>query len=71
MTMLKELLTGLIDMFFGEKRLTVAVLAIVTGTAFLIDFVGLNELVSGAVLLFGSLSLLVESVCRAARARIP
>jgi hypothetical protein len=33
----------------------------------LVDFAGLNPLVGGAVLLFGCLILLIESVCRAAR----
>lgn len=68
--MLRELLAELNNMFFGEKRLTMAVFAIVTATALLIDFVGLNELLSGAFLLFGCLSLLVENVCRSARAHL-
>jgi hypothetical protein len=68
MTMLKELAAELIGMFVGEKRLTLAVLAIVAVTGSLIKFAGLDELAGGAVLLFGCLILLVESVCRSARA---
>jgi hypothetical protein len=49
MTMVKELATELIGMFFAEKRLAI------------------DPLVGGAVLLFGCLILLIESVCRAAR----
>jgi hypothetical protein len=71
MPVLKELAAELIGMFFGETRLTVAVLALVAVTGSLIDFVGVNPLVGGALLLFGCLTLLVESVCRSARARAP
>jgi len=67
MTMLKELAAELIGMFFGEKRLAITVLAIVAAAGSLVDFAGLNPLVGGAVLLFGCLILLIESVCRAAR----
>jgi hypothetical protein len=58
----------LIGMFVGEKRLTVAVLAIVAVAGSLVDFTDLNSLVGGAFLLFGCLVLLIESVCRSARA---
>ena len=67
MTMLKELTGELIGMFFAEKRLTIAVLAIVAVAGSLVDFAGLNPLVGGAVLLFVCLILLIESVGRAAR----
>ena len=67
MTTLKELAGELISMFFGETWLTVALLALVAVTGLLIDFAGLDELVGGAILLFGSLILLVASVYRAAR----
>ena len=67
MTMLKELAAELIGMFVAEKRLTIAVLVIVAVAGSLVDFAGLNPLVGGAVLLFGCPSLLIESVCRAAR----
>ena len=68
MMMLKELGTELISMFVGEKRLTISVLAIVAVAGSLVDFVGLDPLLGGAFLLFGCLILLVESVCRFARA---
>jgi hypothetical protein len=67
MTMLKELVAELIGMFLGEKRLTVTILVLVAVTGVLVDFIGLDELVGGAVLLFGCPILLIESVCRAAR----
>ena len=71
MTMLKELAGELIGMFFAEKRLAVAVLAIVAVAGSLVDFAGSNPLVGGAVLLFGCLILLIESVCRVGRAGAP
>jgi hypothetical protein len=68
MTMLKEFAAELVDMFLAEKRLAIAALAIVAVAGSLVDFAGFNPLVGGAVLLFGCLILLIESVCRAARA---
>jgi hypothetical protein len=44
------------------------VLLTVAAAGSLVDFAGLNPLVGGAVLLFGCLILLIESVCRAAKA---
>ena len=69
MTMLKELAAELIGMFFAEKRLAMALLALVAATGSLIDFAGIDPLLGGALLLFGSLTLLVASVCHAARPR--
>ena len=68
MTMLKELAAELIGMFVGETRLTISVLAIVAAVGSLVDFTGLDPLLGGAALLFGCLILLIESVCRSARA---
>ena len=68
MTLLKEFAAELIGMFVGEKRMTISVLAIVAATGSLVDFIGLDPLVGGAVLLFGCLILLVERVCRSSRA---
>jgi hypothetical protein len=68
MTMLKELVAELIGMFVGETRLTISVLAIIAAVGSLVDFVGLDPLLGGAALLLGCLILLIESVCRSARA---
>jgi len=70
MTILRELAAELIGMFFGETRLAAALLALVAVTGLLIDFAGLDHLMGGAMLLLGSLALLVVSVCRAARPRV-
>ena len=67
MTVVKEVLAELIGMFVGEKRLTIAVLMVVAMAGCLVDFTGLDPLVGGAVMLFGCLILLIESVCRSAR----
>jgi hypothetical protein len=69
MTIVKELAAELLGMFFAETRLAAALLALVTATGLLIDFAGLDQLAGGAMLLFGTLGLLVASVCRAARPR--
>jgi hypothetical protein len=68
MTMTKELAAELIGMFVGETRLTISVLAIVAAVGSLVDFIDLDPLLGGAALLFGCLVLLIESVCRSARA---
>ena len=71
MTMLKELVAELIGMFVGEKRLTIAVLGVVAVVGSLADFIGLDPLLGGAALLLGCLILLIESVCRSAKASAP
>jgi hypothetical protein len=68
MTMLKELAAELIGMFVGETRLTISILAIVAAVGSLVAFIDLDPLLGGAALLFGCLALLIESVCRSARA---
>jgi hypothetical protein len=68
MTMLKEVVAEMIGMFVGEKRLTMAVLALVAVAGSLVDFTDLNSLIGGGLLLFGCLALLIESICRSARA---
>jgi hypothetical protein len=68
MTVLKEVVAELIGMFVAEKRLTIAVLVVVTMAGWLVDIIGLDPLFGGATLLFGCLILLIESVCRSARA---
>jgi hypothetical protein len=70
MTMLKEFAGELIGMFFAETRLAAALLALVAATGLLIDFAGLDHLTGGAMLLCGSLALLVASVCRAVKPRV-
>jgi hypothetical protein len=69
MRMLKELADELVGMFFAERWLAAALLALVVMTGGLVNVAGMDRLVGGALLLFGSLVLLVASVCHAARPR--
>jgi len=68
MTVLKEVAAELIGMFVAEKRLTLAVLGVVTVAGCLVNFTDLNPLVGGTVVLLGCLILLIENVWRSARA---
>jgi hypothetical protein len=68
MTVLKEVVAELIGMFVGERRLTIAVLGVVTVAGFLANFTDLDPLVGGTMMLLGCLILLIESVWRAAKA---
>jgi hypothetical protein len=68
MTVLKEVVAELISMFVGERRLTIAVLGIVTVAGCLANFTDLDPLVGGTMMLLGCLILLIESVWRAAKA---
>jgi hypothetical protein len=68
MTVLKEVAAELIGMFVSEKRLTIAVLGVVTAAGCLVNFTDLDPLVGGSVVLLGCLILLIENVWRSARA---
>ena len=68
MTVLKEVVAELIGMFIGEKRLTIAVLGVVTVAGCLANFTDLDPVVGGAMMLLGCLILLIESVWRSAKA---
>ena len=67
MTMLKEIIAELIGMFMGDARLSLAVLALVAGTAALIKLAGVDPLGAGGLLLIGCLGVLIENVHRSAR----
>ena len=69
MTVLKALAAELVGMFAGEKRLALAVLAVVAVAGCLRGFTTFDQLIPGAVLFFGCALLLIEDVCRSARAR--
>jgi hypothetical protein len=69
MTMLRDLAAELVGMFAGEKRLTLAVLALIAAAGALVDFIGVDPLLGGIALLLGCLALLVESVLRGATPR--
>jgi uncharacterized membrane protein len=66
--MIKKLVAELRDMFAGEGRFSIAILAVVAASGILVEIAGAPGLFGGAVLLFGCLGLLVDGVCRHARA---
>jgi hypothetical protein len=68
MRMLNELTAELIGMFVAESRMTLLVLAIVAMVGLLVGFGGLDPPLGGAALVLGCLILLIESICRSARA---
>ena len=68
MTVLKEIIAELITMFVAERRLTIAVLGVVTVAGYLANFTDLDPLVAGTMMLLGCLILLIESVWRSAKA---
>jgi hypothetical protein len=68
MTVLREVVAELIGMFVGERRLTIAVLAVVTVAGCLANFTDLDPLVGGTMMLLGCLILLIESIWRSAKA---
>jgi hypothetical protein len=69
MTILRDLAGEVVGMFIGDRRLTIAVLAIVAATGLSIDFAGLEPLAGGAVLLLGCPILLIYNVRRSAGPR--
>jgi hypothetical protein len=71
MRMLRELAAERVEICFAERRLTLVVLALVAATGLLVDAAGLERLAGGAMPLFGSLIVLVASVCRAAKRGAP
>ena len=64
MNLLKEVAAELVGMFFGDTRLTVAVLAIVAAAGGLVTWTGIDPLVGGAVLALGCPALLLANLHR-------
>jgi hypothetical protein len=71
MSLLKEIIAELIGMFFGDVRLTIAILLLVAGTGALIDLAGVDPLVGGGVLALGCPALLLANLWRERRAIAP
>lgn len=66
MSILRDVLAELFSMFVGDARLTAAILAVVGFTAVLISLASLSGIAAGAILLCGSLAVLILSVRREA-----
>jgi hypothetical protein len=71
MSLLKEVMTGLIGMFLGDVRLTIAILVLVAISGALIDLSGIDPLVGGGALIFGCPVLLIANLRREKRAIAP
>jgi hypothetical protein len=64
MSLLKEVMAELIGMFFGDARMTLAVLLIVAAAGGLVTLTGIDPLVGGAVLALGCPTLLLANLRR-------
>jgi hypothetical protein len=64
MNLLKEVAAELIGMFFGDTRMTLAVLLIVAAAGGLITLTGIDPLVGGGVLALGCPLLLLANLRR-------
>jgi hypothetical protein len=71
MSLLKEVGAELIGMFFGDARLTIAVLLLIAVAGALIELTGIDPLVGGIVLILGCPALLIANLRRERRAIAP
>jgi hypothetical protein len=71
MSLLKEVGAELIGMFFGDARLTIALLLLIAVAGALIDLTGIDPLVGGIVLILGCPALLIANLRRERRAIAP
>ena len=71
MSLLKEVGAELIGMFFGDARLTTALLLLIAVAGALIELTGIDPLVGGIVLILGCPALLIANLRRERRAIAP
>jgi hypothetical protein len=71
MNLLKDVAAELIGMFFGDARLTLALLLLVAVAGALIKLTGIDPLVGGIVLILGCPALLIANLRRESRAIVP
>ena len=71
MNLLKDVAAELIGMFFGDARLTIAILLLIAVAGALIELTGIDPLVGGIVLILGCPALLIASLRRDSRAIAP
>ncbi len=71
MSLLKEIGAELIGMFFGDARLTIALLLLIAVAGALIELTGMDPLVGGIVLILGCPALLIANLRRERRAIAP
>ena len=68
MSLLKEVAAELIGIFFGDTRLTIALLLLIAVAGALIELTGIDPLVGGIVLIGGCPALLIANLRRDSRA---
>jgi len=71
MSLLKEVIAELIGMFFGDARLTLAVLLLVAVAGALIKLTEIEPLIGGIVLILGCPALLIANLRRERRTIAP
>ena len=71
MTLLKEIAAELIGMFFGDARLTLAILLIVAVSGALIEFTAIDPVIGGGVLALGCPLVLVANLRQETRGIAP
>jgi hypothetical protein len=64
MNLLKEVAAELVGMFFGDVRMTLAVLIVVAASGALVTLTGIDPLVGGAILALGCPGLLMANLHR-------
>jgi hypothetical protein len=64
MNLLKEVAAELVGMFFGDTRMTLAVLIVVVASGALVTLTGIDPLVGGAILALGCPVLLMANLHR-------
>ena len=71
MTLLKEIAAELIGMFFGDARLTLAILLIVAVSGALIELTAIDPVIGGGVLALGCPLVLVANLRQETRGIAP
>jgi len=67
MSILLDVTKELFGMFVADLRLAVGVLCLVALVALVVDYIGIAPLAGGAILLIGSLVIVIEATIRSAR----
>jgi membrane protein YqaA with SNARE-associated domain len=69
MSVIREVMRGLVGLFIDDEFLAVSILAVVAATAALVLGVGVDPLMAGAALLIGNVTVLVVGATRTAKRR--
>ncbi len=64
MNILGDIAKELLAMFLADFRLTISVLSLVAVAAIFVNWLNLNPLIGGALLVIGTLLILIEALTR-------